>query len=91
MPRRKHVGLKYLYKRRSQVYNKLRCRRLDTSQYLVIHEPTKTEYIVIKQPEDGHWAVMDPQDSSTVLFRQRTKNKVMELLAARGPRAVKIA
>lgn len=76
------------YVRRSQVYKRLRSRKLAEGHYLVEHEPSQTEFYIFKRAED--WAVAGRQEK---LLRGgfRKKDDIMELLAQHGPRALAAA
>lgn len=86
---RTKYGTKHLYKRRSQVYERLRTKKLAKSHYLVEHEPSRTEYFIFKRldREQPDWVVAD-KAGSILRSGFRKKDDAMEALAEKGPRAV---
>jgi len=85
--RRKYTaGHAHLYKRRSQVYRRLRTRKLAQGQYIVQHEPSSMEFYVFKREED--WAVTPRSDKGICKGGFRTKDLAMEALERQGPRVV---
>lgn len=91
MPRQqqRQYGSNHIYKRRSQVYKRLRTRKLASGRYLVEHEPSKTEYFIFKRidREEQDWVVAD-KEGSILRSGFRKKDDAMEALAEKGPRAV---
>lgn len=85
MSRKRVYGQRHIYKRRSQIYDSLRTRRLSSGSYLVEHEPSAAEFIVFKRVDD--WAVVSQQGS---LLRTgfRKKDDIMEVLSQAGPEAL---
>ena len=79
------------YKRRSQVYGKLRSRKLASGEYLVEHEPSHTEYYVFKRKEQEDWAIATRTEPQKMIAGFRKKDKAMEVLAKEGPRLIRVA
>lgn len=80
-------GASHVYKRRSQVYKRLRTRKMAKGYYLVEHEPSRTEYYVFKRMEQEDWVVAD-RSNNILRSGFRKKDDAMEVLAEKGPRAV---
>lgn len=90
MPNRSRYGQSQSYKRRSQVYKRLRTRKIASGHYLVEHEPSKMEFYIFKRPEHEDWAVAG-RDRQLLRGGFRKKDDVMEVLAEKGPKAIRIA
>lgn len=91
MAQKKRYGVTYVYKRRSQVYKRLRTRKVASGQYIVEHEPSKTSFYVFKRIEHEDWVIAGQNDRHVLRGGFRKKDDAMELLEKYGPRAVRIA
>lgn len=67
-----------MYVRRSQVYRKLRSRKLATGHYIVEQEPSGASYYVFKRAED--WAISG-RDKPFLKGGFRKKDDIMRVLA----------
>lgn len=74
-----------MYSRRSQVYSKLRTRKLAEGHYLVIHEPTEVEFYIFKRDKEKDWAAVR-KDRAFLVAGFRKKDQLMERLAEEGPK-----
>lgn len=91
--KKSRYGQRFNYKRRSQVYDKLRSKRLSSGEYLVVHEPTATTFYVFKRQHEEDWVVRVDmgKGKDRLIGGFRTKNKAMETLAKEGPRTLRTA
>jgi hypothetical protein len=71
----------HTYKRRSQVYSRLRSKKLASGHYVVQHMVTKRDYYVFKRLDKGDWVVADAK-RNVMRSGFRTKDLAMEALEA---------
>ena len=81
MPQKKRYTSTYTYKRRSQVYSRLRSKKLASGHYVVQHMVTKRDYYVFKRLDQGDWVIADAK-RNVMRGGFRTKDLAMEALEA---------